>query len=853
MKDYMQKAKLVFLCILTVSFLGCDDDDDENLPAVVAGFTFVQNEATGTVAFTNTSEDAQSFLWDFGNGETSTDTNPVITFEDGTFTVTLEASNIAGSSDIFEEEITVLIPEVDPELLINGDFEAGIEPWFGSGANLVTEGGNSFNQVDVEVVGNSFDVNLSQVVEIVQGTNYILTFDASASVARTMLAGIGLNVDPFTNTAPEVNLTTDTQTFTLQLAANDFGGADSRVLFDMGAAVGTVIIDNVSLVEGGDGSDTNGGTSDTNLLVNGDFEAGVDPWIGNAANVVTEGGNSFNQADVTAAGNPFDVNLSQVLTLTQGTNYILTFDASASVARTMLAGIGLNVDPFTNTAPEVNLTTDTQTFTLQLAANDFGGADSRVLFDMGAAVGTVIIDNVSLVEGGDGSDTNGGTSDTNLLVNGDFEAGVDPWIGNAANVVTEGGNSFNQADVTAAGNPFDVNLSQVLTLTQGTNYILTFDASASVARTMLAGIGLNVDPFTNTAPEVNLTTDTQTFTLQLAANDFGGADSRVLFDMGAAVGTVIIDNVSLVEGGDGSDTNGGTSDSNLLVNGDFEAGVDPWIGNAANVVTEGGNSFNQADVTAAGNPFDVNLSQVVEIVQGTNYILTFDASASMGRTMLAGIGLNEDPFTNTAPSIDLTTETQTFMLQLAANDFGSVNSRILFDMGADIGTVIIDNVSLVEGGDGSDTNGGTPDSNLLVNGDFEAGIEPWFGNAANVMTDGGNSFNFADVQTAGDAFAVNLSQVVEITQGTNYILTFDASSNQARTMLAGIGLNVDPFTSTAPEVNLTIETQTFTLQLAATEFGGADSRVLFDMGADVGTVVIDNVSLVVGGDGSDTN
>ncbi len=562
MKEVITKSKLVFAFLMAAFFLGCDDDDPQ-LPKVVAGFTFTQNVQTGTISFINISEAATSYEWDFGNGETSNEINPIVTFVNGTYTVKLTASNVAGASDTIEDEITVQVenpgPVFDSGLLTNGDFEAGADPWIGGGLNVVTEGDNSFNLVNVEVAGNPFDVNLSQVVEITQGTNYILTFEASSDRERTILAGIGLNEDPFTNTAPVVELTTEIQTITLQLSAADFGGANSRVLFDMGAEVGVVVIDKVSLVEGGDGSDSNTGSGfDSGLLTNGDFESGDDPWIGGGRNIVTENGNSFNSVDVTVAGNPFDVNLSQVVEIVQGVNYTLTFDASASVPRTILAGIGLNEAPFTNTAPSVSLTTETQTFTLQLAANDFGGMNSRVLFDMGAEVGTVNIDNVSLVEGGDGSDTNGGGGfDDGLLMNGDFESGDDPWIGSGRNIVTENGNSFNSVDVTVAGNPFDVNLSQVVEITQGTNYTLTFEASSDVSRTILAGIGLNEDPFTNTAPSVSLTTETQTFTLQLAANDFGGMNSRVLFDMGAEVGKVIIDNVSLFEGGDGSDTNGG--------------------------------------------------------------------------------------------------------------------------------------------------------------------------------------------------------------------------------------------------------------------------------------------------------
>lgn len=146
--------------------------------------------------------------------------------------------------------------------------------------------------------------------------------------------------------------------------------------------------------------------------------------------------------------------------------------------------------------------------------------------------------------------------------------------------------------------------------------------------------------------------------------------------------------------------------------------------------------------------------------------------------------------------------------------------------------------------DGGDTGGNTGD-NLLSNGDFESGMVDWFGNAFNVQEDGGNSFNFANVMVAGNAFDVNLSQGLEITQGATYTLTFDASSDGDRTLIAGIGLNEAPFEAVIETVNLTTTTQTFTLTLEASTFGSSNSRVLFDMGAETGVVVIDNVSLVL--------
>ncbi len=747
MKDLIRKAGLLFTVILVFTFLGCEDDDEGTaLPAVTAGFTFDLIPNTGSVSFINISENANTFEWDFGNGTTSTEINPTVTFVSGTYTVSLTANNVAGASATFEDEITISIPEsvtlpIDFDGTnvaydaIEGDnigFSIVTNPETGNGnttnVGQMVAGGGQFQNVqfplgtpvDFSGENRTIQLELFSSAEIA----VLVKFENGVGGARdvevlTTHTGSGwetLNFN-FATDAVASFIPEDPQNGQPLVPDGQYGQMILFIGFSADPGVeGTFLVDNI--VQAG----TMAPGFDSGLLTNGDFENGVDPWIGNAANVQTDGGNSFNLADVTMAGDAFTVNLSQVVAITQGTNYILTFDASSDRNRTMLAGIGLNEAPFTNTAPSVNLTTDTQTFTLQLSAVDFGGANSRVLFDMGAEVGTVVIDNVSLVEGGDGSDTTGGGGgfDSGLLTNGDFENGADPWIGNAANVQTDGDNSFNFADVTTAGDAFSVNLSQVVAITQGTNYILTFDASSDRNRTMLAGIGLNEAPFTNTAPSVNLTTDTQTFTLQLSAVDFGGANSRVLFDMGADVGTVVIDNVSLVEGGDGSDTNGGGGggfDSGLLTNGDFESGAAPWIqgvddNNPAPVITENGNSFFSINVTSPdpGQPFLVNLSQKLEITQDATYTLTFDAWSDTNRSIIAGIGLSGGSFANTTETVNITTTRETYSVMLTATGFGAADARVLFDLNGEAGLVNIDDVSLVldSGGSGGGGCSGGP-------------------------------------------------------------------------------------------------------------------------------------------------
>ena len=142
-----------------------------------------------------------------------------------------------------------------------------------------------------------------------------------------------------------------------------------------------------------------------------------------------------------------------------------------------------------------------------------------------------------------------------------------------------------------------------------------------------------------------------------------------------------------------------TIDSGLLTNGDFENGSDSWLvgvddNTPAPVVTVGGNTYYSVDVTAAGNVYDVNTSQKVEIINGNTYTLTFDAWSNVDRTILAGIGLSKDPWSNTAESVSITSTRTTYTLTHTAT-FGATDARVLFDNGGELGMVNIDNVSLI--------------------------------------------------------------------------------------------------------------------------------------------------------------
>lgn len=111
MKKFLKNLKFISLFALVIAFVGCDEDDVV-LPQLEAGFTYTINQDTGTVTFINTSSNATDFTWNFGDGTSSNLINPVNTYPTGTYTVILEATNVAGASDTFEDTIVISIPEV---------------------------------------------------------------------------------------------------------------------------------------------------------------------------------------------------------------------------------------------------------------------------------------------------------------------------------------------------------------------------------------------------------------------------------------------------------------------------------------------------------------------------------------------------------------------------------------------------------------------------------------------------------------------------------------------------------------------------------------------------------------------
>lgn len=102
-----------FVALLVAILPSCKDE--EPVPRPFAHFS-AEASATNILeySFTNLSNHSTSYVWDFGDGGSSTEENPTHTFASfGIFSVTLTASNADGESAIGTHEIEITEPEVE--------------------------------------------------------------------------------------------------------------------------------------------------------------------------------------------------------------------------------------------------------------------------------------------------------------------------------------------------------------------------------------------------------------------------------------------------------------------------------------------------------------------------------------------------------------------------------------------------------------------------------------------------------------------------------------------------------------------------------------------------------------------
>ena len=238
MKQLIKKIKQISILLLVISFAGCENDD-ALVPKVDANFTHTINAYTGTVTFINTSVNSRNYFWTFGDGTSSTEINPIKTYTNGEYKVTLKAINVAGASDTFEDTLTINIIDVGtPVITLLGDATINILV----GDTFTDEGATATDDVDgditanIVVAGDAVDVNT-------EGT-YTITYNVS---------------DAYGNAATEV-------TRTVIVAAD----VVAPVITLIGSATINMMVGDAFTDEGATATDDIDGDITANIVVAGD-------------------------------------------------------------------------------------------------------------------------------------------------------------------------------------------------------------------------------------------------------------------------------------------------------------------------------------------------------------------------------------------------------------------------------------------------------------------------------------------------------------------------------------------------------------------------------------------------------
>jgi len=132
----LKLSKTILILVLTLSAISCEFIDelpeansiaDETPPTAFFTFTSGQLQDNFTqVAFANQSDNATTYVWDFGDGTTSTEFDPAHEYAgEGMFTVMLTASDDLEQTSTFSQ--SVLIEEPEEPIGVTPTFDAMIQ------------------------------------------------------------------------------------------------------------------------------------------------------------------------------------------------------------------------------------------------------------------------------------------------------------------------------------------------------------------------------------------------------------------------------------------------------------------------------------------------------------------------------------------------------------------------------------------------------------------------------------------------------------------------------------------------------------------------------------------------------
>lgn len=168
MKFLKYKIALLAVLVSLSTFVSCEDNESGvELIGLEARF-IIDMVDSRTVEFVNTSNDAATYAWNFGDGTTSATENPTKRYVNGTYTVSLTATDSNGNTSVFED--TIIIDGCVDEGAENVNPANGDLNWnFQNGNGAFFE---AFGNIGGQIVANPVldDVNRSCYVQVYSKT-----------------------------------------------------------------------------------------------------------------------------------------------------------------------------------------------------------------------------------------------------------------------------------------------------------------------------------------------------------------------------------------------------------------------------------------------------------------------------------------------------------------------------------------------------------------------------------------------------------------------------------------------------------------------------------------------------------
>ncbi|MDT8418233.1 MAG: DUF5011 domain-containing protein [Lutibacter sp.] len=511
MKQLLKRFKQISMLLLAISLLGCENNDDDNFPEVIAGFTYTLNVDTGTVTFINTSVNSRNYFWTFGDGTSSTEINPIKTFARGEYKVTLKATNVAGASDIYED-IIVISDVGAPVITLLGDTTMNIK----IGGTFTDPGATAADDVDGDITANI--VVAGDAVNVNTAGTYIITYnvsDAAGNAAtqrtRTVIVAADAVAPVITLTGSvTINITVgDTFTDPGATATDDVDGDITANIVVAGDAVdvntaGTYIITyNVSDAAGNAATqktrtvivEAAAGTSGAYIYATSGMvtiPSLIDNWgSGTTINTNYAGDATYNPSIQLLSGTAWgDVSALAFTEMEAGilSNYsTLEFKIKTTDYTTIRVKVPENEISF-NIADGTPLANGWVQMSLPLSnwSNEVATANQFAILEFGA--GTILITDVMLSGDGGGGVTPPSDCPAppagELLSNGDFEAGESCWqffAGSSLSTTVNNGGS-NSAEIqgtTGAAVGLKQERFAAGILLPNTQYTVSFDIIAS--------------------------------------------------------------------------------------------------------------------------------------------------------------------------------------------------------------------------------------------------------------------------------------------------------------------------------------------------------------------------------------